>query len=176
MKKVIMTIFAVAILFVCTLNVSAMSENDLYAKFSATYNINGYNFSMSAGDKVLVKKYLDTYEVSSKDADYIAGKIDEAVALMRNSKVTDFSDFGKLPTSLKNSLKALVEDIAKNTSVKATVKKHAVVIYNPDGTVFAEITKLVKNTGINMSIIASLALVVVIAGAVVLALNVKANA
>lgn len=176
MKKIMMTLFTIVLLFVCSANVSAMSESDLYAKLTATYNINGYNFTISAGDKVLAKKYLDAYEVSSKDADYIAGKIDEAVSAMRNSGVNDFSDFSKLPKSLKDTLRKLVEDIAANTSVKATVKKGKVVIFNPDGTVFAEITKTVKNTGMNMSIIVSLALVVVIAGAIILIKNAKVNA
>lgn len=176
MKKVMLTIFAAILLVTGMVGASAMSESDLYAKFSATYNINGYNYSLSDGDKVLAKKYLDTYEVSSKDADYIAGKIDEAVAAMRNSGVKDFSDFGKLPLSLRQTLKKLVEDVAANTKVKATVTKGTVIIFNPDGTKFAEIGKLVKNTGLNMSIIASLALVVVVAGAVVLVKNVKANA
>lgn len=176
MKKIMFTLLTVLLMFAGTLNISAMSESDLYAKLSATYDINGYKFSLSDGDKVLAKKYLDSYEVSSEDADYIATKIDEVVSEMRKSGVTDFSDFSKLPSSLKSKLRKLVEDVAANTSVNATVKKGFVVVYSPDGKVFAEIGKLVKDTGLDINIIATLALIVVVVGAVVLVKNVKANA
>lgn len=156
--------------------VKAMSESQLLAKFTATYEINGYNFQLTDGDKNLARRYLDLYEVSEKDCDYIAGKIDQAVSEMRKSGVKDFSDFGKLPKSLKNVLKQLVLDVAANTSVKATVKNGKVVIFNPDGTVFAEISKLVKNTSSNLNIIASVALLVTAVGTVLIVRNVKANA
>ncbi len=115
-------------------------------------------------------------EVSSKDADYIASKIDEAIEIMKKSGEKDFTNFSKLPASLKKDLKKLVQDVASNTSVKATTAKGVVIIYNQDGTVFAEITGLVKNTGSNLNIIVPAAILVVALGAVVLVKNVKANA
>lgn len=174
MKKILMTIL-VCTLFL-TVGVKAMSEKDLLAKFTANYDINGVNFHLSESDKALAKRYLDENEVSSKDAEYIASKVDEAISLMRKSGTKDFSDFSKLPTSVKNDLKKLVQDVASNTSVKATVKKGSIVIYNADGTVFAEMTKLVKNTGSEFEIIPLVALFVSIIGIVVVYKNVKANA
>lgn len=156
--------------------VKAMSESQLYDKFAATYDINGSKYSLTAGDKLLVKRYLDTYDVSSKDCDFIAGKIDQAISEMRKSGVKDLSTFSKYPKSLKDTLKGYVLDIAGNTSVKASTKKGAVVIYNPDGTVFAEITKFIKPTGSTMNVTFVVALSAAVVGAVVLFRNVKANA
>ena len=170
-------IFTILLVFTLFLTgASAMSESDLLAKLTASYDINGFTFQLSGGDKALAKRYLDENEVSSKDADYIAGKIDEAISLMRKSGVKDFSDFSKLPSSLKSSLKKLVQDVASNTSVKATVTKGKVVIYNADGTVFAEMSKLVKNTGSEFEIIPLVALFVSVVGIVLVYKNVKANA
>ena len=170
-------IFTILLVFTLFLTgASAMSESDLLAKLTASYDINGFTFQLSGGDKALAKRYLDENEVSSKDADYIAGKIDEAISLMRKSGAKDFSDFSKLPSSLKSSLKKLVQDVASNTSVKATVTKGKVVIYNADGTVFAEMSKLVKNTGSEFEIIPLVALFVSVVGIVLVYKNVKANA
>ena len=144
-----------------TTQVSALSERDLLKKLTAAYNINGYNFQLSEGDKALAKRYLDENNVSATDADYIANKIDEAINILKSSGATNFSDFSKLPAETKSKLKSLVTDIASNTSVKATVKKGAVVVYNADGSVFAEMNKLVKNTGSNMYVIPVLALLIV---------------
>ena len=157
MKKILITLLVFTLFLT---GVRAMSEGDLLAKLTASYDINGFTFQLSGGDKALAKRYLDENEVSSKDADYIAGKIDEAISLMRKSGAKDFSDFSKLPSSLKSSLKKLVQDVASNTSVKATVTKGKVVIYNADGTVFAEMSKLVKNTGSEFEIIPLVALFV----------------
>lgn len=174
MKKLLL-ITLTCLLFVAT-GVKAMSEEDLLAKLTKSYDINGYTFTLSEDDKALAKRYLKENEVSSADADYIAKKVDEAISLMKNSGVKDFSDFSKLPTSLKENLKSLVEDIASNTSVKATVKKGSVVIYNADGTVFAEMTKLVKNTGSYENIIPTVALFVSVLGIAIVVKNIKANA
>ena len=173
MKKILITLLVFTLFLT---GARAMSESDLLAKLTASYDINGFTFQLSGGDKALAKRYLDENEVSSKDADYIAGKIDEAISLMRKSGAKDFSDFSKLPSSLKSSLKKLVQDVASNTSVKATVTKGKVVIYNADGTVFAEMSKLVKNTGSEFEIIPLVALFVSVVGIVLVYKNVKANA
>lgn len=176
MKKLFITIFTVTLLLVGISNAKAMSESELLKKFTASYNINGYQYQLSEGDKVLVKRYLDSYDVSSKDADYISSKIDQAISAMRNSGLTDFSSFSKFPSSLKRILKGYVEDIASNTSIKASLSKGTVIIYAPDGTVFAEISKIIKNTGSSLNVIVSAAILITIVGAIVLVKNVKTNA
>lgn len=156
---------------------------------------------MTDGAKVLAERYLNQNPVSSTDADYIAGKIDEAVAAMRNSGVSDFSDLSKLPASLKATLKQLVQDIAANTSVKATVINGRVIIYNADGSKFAELSgfevennsgnnsgsssssnksgisnSVVKNTGANVDIVAASALLITALGSAFVVKNIKENA
>ena len=175
MKKFFVTFLVVNVLL-GVLSVSAMSESKLLEKLTAKYDINGTTFQLSSSDKVLAERYLNQNEVSSKDADYIASKIDEAIALMKDSGVKDFTNFSKLPASLKNKLKKLVQDVASNTSVKATVSKGTIVIYNQDGTVFAEVGGLVKNTGSSLNIVVPAAILVVALGTVLLVKNVKANA
>ena len=158
-----------------TINVKAMSESELLQKFTATYNINGYQFHLNESDKVLVKRYLDENDVSAKDADYIAGKVDEAIKILRDSGAKDLSHFSKLPFSTRSQLKVLVKDIASNTSVKATATKGTIIIYNKDSSVFAEINSLVKETGSNMYVIPTIALVIVIAGAAVITRKLRKN-
>ena len=174
MKKVLLGV-VICLLFM-TVSVSAMSESKLLDKLTAKYDINGVTFQLSESDRVLAKRYLDENEVSSSDADYIASKIDEAISAMKDSGAKDFTDFTKLPSALKTKLKKLVHDVASETSVKATVTKDNVVIYNTDGSVFAEIDGLVKNTGSKVNLVVPAAILVVTVGAFVLVKNVKANA
>lgn len=180
---------------------NAMTSNELLAKLTADYQINGYTYHLTDGAKVLAERYLNQNPVSSTDADYIAGKIDEAVAAMRNSGVSDFSDLSKLPASLKATLKQLVQDIAANTSVKVTVINGRVIIYNADGSVFAELSgfevennsgnnsgsssssnksginnSVVKNTGANVDIVAASALLITALGSAFVVKNIKENA
>ena len=60
--------------------------------------------------------------------DYISGKIDEAIAIIKASGVKDLY---KLFLSDKDKIIALVADISANTSVKASITKGYLVIYVP---------------------------------------------
>ena len=174
MKKIFL-VSLIASLFFGINTVSAMSEADLQKKLTQSFTIAGQKVGVATDTKVLVERYLKENEVSSKDADYIASKIDEAIAILKAEGKTDFS---KLSTSTKTKLKSLVSDISSNTSVKASVKKNALIIYNADGTVFAEVSKLVKQTGRETSQIValvSIAGVVVVAGAYLVVRQVKTS-
>ncbi len=196
MKKFFLAIL-VACGFFVPATANAMTSNELLAKLTADYQINGYNYHLTDGAKVLAERYLNQNPVSSTDADYIAGKIDEAVAAMRNSGVSDFSDLSKLPASLKATLKQLVQDIAANTSVKATITNGSIIIYNADGSEFAELSgfeikdnsvknnsgstsgisnSVVKNTGANVDIVAASALLITALGSAFVVKNIKENA
>lgn len=174
MKKLALATLVIS-LFFGMVSVNAMSEADLKAKLTQTITISGQKMTLPSETKVLVERYLNENEVSSKDCDYIASKIDEAIAILKAEGKTDFS---KLSTSTKTKLKSLVSDISSNTSVKASVKKNALIIYNADGTVFAEVSKLVKQTGRETSQIValvSIAGVVVVAGAYLVVRQVKTS-
>lgn len=162
-----------AALFVGTTNVSAMTEADLRKKFDETVTINGNKYAVSDGDKKLADDYLAKYEVSSDDCDYIAKKVDEAKAILTAEGQEDLT---KLSESTKTKLKKLVSDVSANTSVKGTVTSGSVVILNSDGSTFAEVTSLVKQTGTersNIAIIAGVAFVITLVGACLVVKQVK---
>lgn len=164
MKKIITLVLVVSCLIFGVKNTYAMTEKELESKLTKSYKVNGEYYSIDSDAKVLAKRYLNEYEVSSKDADYIGARIDEAVKIIQDSGKTNWKEFSK---ETKEKLKALVEKISANTSVKATVMKNSVVIYTPEGKVFAEVDRFVKQTGnsniINFVII-SISLFIVLAG------------
>ena len=172
MKKVFFVSIIAALIFTLT-NVSAMSESDLRKKFDVEVKVGNGVYSLPAGDKKAVDDYLATHEVSEEDCQYIADRIDKAVEIIEADGHAVFQDFS---SSTKKQLKQLVTEIDANTSVKATVTDGSVVILNEDGSTFYEAVKLVKQTGseINsIAIVASLAVVVVVAGACLVIRQVK---
>ena len=138
MKKIrnIVCLF-VAMLLVGTLNVNAMSKDELKAKLTKAYTINGTTFQATSDQKVEIERYLSQNNVSESDADYIASKIDEAVAIIERGDATSFE---KLTKAEKNEIKALLTEVSNNTSVKVTAVKNGVKVYNLDGTVFTVAT------------------------------------
>ncbi len=173
MKRIILTLFMVFVAVLGIKTVSAMSETDLKAKLTQTYTIGGEKYWIGNDIKVLAERYLDQYEVSETDCDYIAKKIDEAVKILQAAGVADAS---KLSNADKDKLKALVSDISANTSVKATVTRGSVVIYDAEGEVFAEVSALVKQTDSSVStiaIVAGVAFLITIAGVALVVRQVK---
>lgn len=148
MKKCSMIVLAALALFGFSASVNAMTEDELEAKLTASYDINGNEISLRDTEKVLVEQYLAKNEISESDADYIASKVDEAIAILRNANVTNVND---LSSADKNRLVALVSDISENTAIKATVLSGGVLsIQNIDGTEFARVTKeAIRQTGNN---------------------------
>lgn len=173
MKKLLTVLMATA-LFAGMTSVSAMSESELKSKLTATYTINGESVSLSSSQKALVKRYLDKEEVSSTDADYIAAKVDEAIAILNNSG-EKAKNFKNLSATTKNKLKALVSDVSANTSVKATVTDGAIVIYTSDGKVFAEVSSVVKQTGANYTVAVVASIITILGAALVLVEAKRAN-
>ena len=174
MKKIrnIVCLF-IAMLLVGTLNVNAMSKDELKAKLTKAYTINGATFQATSDQKVEIERYLSQNDVSESDADYIASKIDEAIAIIERGNANSFE---KLTKAEKNEIKALLTEVSNNTSVKVTAVKNGVKVYNLDGTVFTVVTApKVKYTDTYMII--ALAGVVSIIGIFVIARKMKkANA
>ena len=123
MKKVLVFIFA---LFISITSVSAMSEAKLKEKLTATYKVNGSTFKATDAQKTAMEQYLNQYDISSSDADYIAGKVDEAFNILKNSGKKSFYDMTKAD---KDKIVALVSDVATHTSVKAAIVKNNLVVY-----------------------------------------------
>ena len=134
MKKIM---FFLVALFIGLVSVNAMTESELEAKLTKSYTINGSTFKASDSQKVLIKRYLDQYEVSSSDADYISGKLDEAKNILQASGKGSFYDLSRAD---KDKIIALCADVSSNTSVdivekectvNITINKGKLVVYVP---------------------------------------------
>ena len=125
MKKVVVFLFALC--FGLT-TVNAMSENEFKEKLTESYTINGAVFRADDQEKVLIERYLNTYELSNEDADYIYDKLLEAKDILTQSGKKRFHDLSKED---KNRIIALVSDVATNTSLDAVIVKGELIIYVP---------------------------------------------
>lgn len=160
MKK-ISYVLLIIVTFFTVINVNAMTESELKTKLTKTYIINGEEIKVSDSQRTEIERYLDKYEISSSDADYISGKVDEAIAIAQKAKATNFTD---LTSSEVSQIIALVSDISKNTSVKASLTNDGkLTIYEEDGktpfTIITDKDNGIKNTNNNYFII-------IIAGAI----------
>ena len=174
MKKLSVLLFAV-LLFVGVARVDAMTEDELKEALTQTIEINGTKISVDDATKTAIERYLNQYEVSSADADYINQRINTAISILKSEGQTEFK---KLSSTAKSKLKALVEEISDHTSVKATVTNGSVVVLDPSGNTFYEVTHLVKQTGSTTTLTAMLAgisVLIVAAGACLVVKQVKEN-
>lgn len=175
MKKVFVVLAVVASLFVGVKSASAMTEAELKEVFSKTYTINGGEFKVKDSVLGYLDQYLNAYDVSEADCQYIADRVNEAVNIIKNSGKSKIEDFSK---ATKNDLKKLVEKISANTSVKATVEGKNVVVQKPDGSgVFAKIDDPIKQTSSanTIAIVAGIAFLVTVAGACLVVKQAKHN-
>lgn len=164
MKKVLYAFIMMLGLFIGFRTVNAATESDLRKKLDETFTVNGEKYVVPEDIKVTAKRYLDEYEVSDKDAEYIISKIDAAVKIVKESGAKSVDELTK---ATKNELKALVADVSANTSVKATVENGNLVVYKPEGGVFAEISNPVKQTDLNLDfnmILVGISAIVTLAG------------
>lgn len=147
MKKIFLVIVAVFTLF-STKNVLAMTEAELTAKVKATYDINGHQLSVPTKYINLYDDYVNQYELTSADCQYIADQIDMLVSAARNNGVTSIKD---LQTKCAEELRTACANVSANTGVKATVLangKVSVSKYNNPNEVFAIIgVNVATNTG-----------------------------
>lgn len=144
MKKLSYILLAIAVLFMST-NVNAMTESELIAKITKTYIIDGEEVKVTASQVTELERYLNKYELSSEDADYISAKIDQAVAIAQSGKAKSFTE---LTSDEVAQMMTIVSEVSENTSVKATLTKGGkLTIYEQDGTTpFTVITD--KDNGI----------------------------
>ena len=173
-KKLLVILVA---LFVGLVSVNAMTESELEAKLTKRYTVNGLIWEATDSQKVLIKRYLDQYDVSSADADYIASKLDAAITVIKNSGVKELK---KLSKADKDKIIAYVADVSANTSVKAAIVKGYLEVYVP-GTneIFAKEEINPKNGDVvqtSSSLTIAIAGVVSVLGIAVAVKKLKANA
>ena len=169
MKKVFY-VLAIAVFFLVGTNVSAMTKQDLKSKLTNTYTIGGKQVSAPANLVTELERYLNKYDLSNSDCDYIASKFDEALTIAQEAGATDYSN---LNDSAKSKLVSIVSDISKNTAVKVTLTKGGkLTVYESDGktpfTVITDKDNGIQNTNNNYLVIV-IASVISVLGVVVIA-------
>ncbi len=142
MKKILILLLILSL--GCMQSINAMTKEQFTEKLSQTYNINGYEFKASKDHLVQLERYLNQNELSESDMDYISEKFDEAIEILKSEPIRSIEE---VTISQKSKLIPIVNDISSKTSVKATVSKNTIIIYNLDGTEFTRVTFLVKQTG-----------------------------
>ena len=144
MKKFLMLL----LLFVIGVaNVKAISESELLDRLTKSYTVNGATFQATDEQKVLIERYLNQYEVSSTDADYIVAKLEEVFNVLKSSGKMSFYD---LSASDKQKIISLVADVAANTSIDCAIVDGNLVVYVPGsnrGKVFYEAPVVPNKTG-----------------------------
>ena len=145
MKKLLLVI-ALVLAFGVT-KTYAITESELYSKLTQEYEVNGVKFKATDAQKNLIKQYLDQYEVSSGDADYIVSKLEETFGILRNSGKKSFYD---LSSNDKQTIIAIVDG--------------ELVVYQPDTNkteVFYEapVNPIAQTDSTSTIVIASLGLV-----------------
>ena len=126
MKKLLLVI-ALVLAFGVT-GVYAITESELYSKLTQEYEVNGVTFKATDAQKNLIQQYLDQYEVSSGDADYIVSKLQETFNILKNSGKTSFYD---LSSSEKENIISIVADVSANTSVDCAIVDGELIVYQP---------------------------------------------
>ena len=168
MKKLfsLALIAVVSVALFGTTKVSAMSESDLRAKMTAVYTFEGgKTWTLKQKYVNELDRYLATYEISSSDADYIAGKIDEYVAKRQKGEKMD-----------RQAAEDIVKAISNNTKVKGVIRNGQLVILDENGDDFTVVSNPFKRTGSD-EMIYIISGVVVAAGILAIATKMKkANA
>jgi len=160
MKKFLLIVTFAFVMILGMTNVKAATEEELLNKFKQGYVVNGT--SVKATDYQLneAKRYLNKYEVSATDADFIISKMDEIYELAKADKAKTFTD---LSDARKTKAVSIVAEISNKTTVKATLTKNGILtIYESDGkTVFTEVVDkdITKQTGSNNIIFIALSIV-----------------
>lgn len=126
------------------LKANAMTKDELKEKLTSTYTVNGTKFGATDSQKAEIDMYLAQNDLSSSDCEFIASKLDEAIALIDRGTATSFSS---LSGSEKNELISMANEITNKTKVRVTLTdKGVLTIYNVDGTKFTEETTIMKYT------------------------------
>ncbi len=173
MKRFMMMLLAVLLVFFVVSPVSALTERQVLDKLEKTYTINGAEFKISPALKKIIEDYANEFEVSNDDLNAIDLAIKNAVEIVEKDKVKKIED---LSSAAKERLLDLLADFRVNTSINVTYTNGVLTIYTPDGELFDKVTDLVKQTGTetnSIAILAGVSFVVMLAGAFVVVRKVR---
>ena len=117
MKKVLtISILAVMLVLMVVTGVNAANNDNLA---ETLYNM-GAKYGMTKSDKVKIERYLADYPVTESEANAIVAKAEEAVKVMEDAGVTDYTKLfetvsnnnGKLAYTGNNNIVLVVSSIA----------------------------------------------------------------
>lgn len=174
---------AVALLLVMLIGifagtVNAATESELLEYLSKEFTVGGETVSISESDKVKIERYLNENEVTAEQADYVIGKVDEAIAILQSAGETDLT---KLSREDKDSLISIANDAASELglSVSYDASSKTLSVYKDgeliESTSITSGSELVQTGSTNYVLYAVIA-VAVIAIAAVVVKKVRANA
>jgi hypothetical protein len=123
MKKVLtISILAVMLVLMVVTGVNAANNDNLA---ETLYNM-GAKYGMTKSDKVKIERYLADYPVTESEANAIVAKAEEAVKVMEDAGVTDYT---KLSKAQKDQLKSIANEAASIVNVTLVFKTKAVEVY-----------------------------------------------
>lgn len=123
MKKLLtISILAVMLVLMTLTGVHAATKDNLA---ETLYNM-GAKYGMTKADKVKIERYLADNEVTDSQADAIVAKAKEAVKVMEDAGVTDYT---KLSADKKAELKTIANQAASIVDVTLVFKASSVEIY-----------------------------------------------
>ena len=133
----------------------AMTESELKDKITKAYVIDGEEVKITASQITELERYLNKYDLSSDDCDFISAKIDEAIAIAQAGKAKSFTE---LTSEEVAKMIAIVSEVNDKTSVKANLTKGGkLTIYEQDGstpfTIITDKDNGIKDTNNNYFII-----------------------
>ena len=128
MKKILVFL---AVLTFSLNTVNAMTEAELKEKLTQSRTVNGAKFEATDQEKTLIERYLNQYEVSSNDADYVVNKLNAVFDILKDSGKKTFQE---LSSADKQRIVAIVADVSANTDFDCAIVDGRFVLYvpNPD--------------------------------------------
>ncbi len=169
MKK-LLTISIVLLLLLSITNVVKAATKEQFIDYvTKEVTLNGKQVSLfTKAQKVKLEQYLKQNDLSEDTLNYLEGKFDEGVKILKEAGVTSYKE---LKGAKRQELTSLVNDVSKTTKIKININSNGTVdVYNLDGTKFTtEDLDMIKKTGatnyIYIPVIASIAVAVaVVAG------------
>ena len=113
---------------VCYATTSAELADKLFEK--------GEAYGMTSADKVKIERYLAEYPVTDEEADQILAKADEAIAVMNEAGVKEYS---KLTKAQKTEIKNIAKEAAEIVDVQLVFSTGKVEVVK-DGKIIETIT------------------------------------
>ncbi len=146
MKRRIFAVLLVVVAFMGIANVYAMSEEDLKTKVSGTFNVNGVNLTIPSSYIKQLGDYLDEFEVSEEDCQYVSDQVDILLNAAKTKGVKSRDDFRK---KCQEEIKTACANVSANTKIKATILSDGSVSISKYGSneEYTRLLNVIQNTG-----------------------------